>query len=359
MLATDPKRPALGPRPGQLPTDRRQGRSGGDRRGLLRRGEQDPPTLTFDGLNADHYTLKVLPAVESADGLPLGLAYTTDFQAVSDFSPFLGIHFSAGRANKVQGTVTYDVSVTNLTAYNLVTPLILYVDGLQPPGASLVGGVVDAATGQSWLGPERGDQWPGAPPRRLDTGDHVHHRQPIRAKLAFKSGVYTRFLDNAAPIFDSTPPASATVGLALPIPGGGPRPQRRPGQLRPGRRPRGHGGRPRHGCPHLDADGEQPAPRGRDPAGLQRARRAQLAAVHPRRRRGQPAAGLRRARPPVRGRRGPADPGRRQRDRPRALRARLLGRQPPPGGVVRPLDGKRVDKVLATALAVDPLGTHA
>src|SRR5262249_10776191 len=42
--------------------------------------------ISFDNLNADHYTLQVLTGVESAGGLPLASIYTTDFQAVSDFS---------------------------------------------------------------------------------------------------------------------------------------------------------------------------------------------------------------------------------------------------------------------------------
>src|SRR5207244_3293201 len=73
-------------------------------------------TLNFDNLNADHYTLKVLTGVESASGLPLPQVYTTDFQAVSDFSALVNIRFSAGRANNVTHTVTYDVVVTNQTS---------------------------------------------------------------------------------------------------------------------------------------------------------------------------------------------------------------------------------------------------
>ncbi len=107
--------------------------------------------LEFDNPNADHYTLKVLTGVENTAGLPLAQVYTTDFQAVSDFSPFVNISFTAGRANNVTHTVSYNVVITNKTAYNLIVPLILYVDALQPADASVVGGMRNAPDGQWWL----------------------------------------------------------------------------------------------------------------------------------------------------------------------------------------------------------------
>ena len=50
--------------------------------------------LEFNNPNADHYTLKVLTGVENTAGLQLAQVYTTDFQAVSDFSPFVNISFT-------------------------------------------------------------------------------------------------------------------------------------------------------------------------------------------------------------------------------------------------------------------------
>ena len=96
-------------------------------------------TLDFDNLNADHYTLQVLTGVEGTNGLTLVKTYTTDFKAVSDFSPFVNISFTAGRANNATRTVSYNVVMTNKTAYNLIVPLILYVDSLQPATAQVVG----------------------------------------------------------------------------------------------------------------------------------------------------------------------------------------------------------------------------
>ena len=55
--------------------------------------------LSFDSLAADNYVLQVGTGVESAQGLPLAQAYSSDFTAIADFSPEIDIHFMNGRAD--------------------------------------------------------------------------------------------------------------------------------------------------------------------------------------------------------------------------------------------------------------------
>ena len=95
-----------------------------------------------------------------------------------------------------------------------------------------------------------------------------------------RPGVYAMPYANVAPVFDSAPVTTATVGPALPVPGQRPRPQRRPDQLRAGQRPGRHDRRSQQRPAHVDADGSQPGPGQRGRAGLRRARRPCHRAVH-------------------------------------------------------------------------------
>ena len=92
----------------------------------------DPATrtviLNFENPLADHYTLKVLAAVQSEAGLPLDADFVSDFTAVSDFSSIVNIELLTSRSDRATGTVSYDVRVTNITDHDLVTPLLLVLD---------------------------------------------------------------------------------------------------------------------------------------------------------------------------------------------------------------------------------------
>ncbi len=171
-------------------------------------------TLTFDNLNADHYTLQVLTGVENTVGLPLAQTYSTDFTAVTDFSPYVNVVFSEGRANALAGTVTYNVTVTNETAYNLVVPLELSVDDLQPSDASVVGGTLNPQTGEWWL-----DLSGAVPGNVLIPGGSTLTRtftvsDPSGGRIGFQGGLFTMPYANVTPVLNSTPVTTATAGQA-------------------------------------------------------------------------------------------------------------------------------------------------
>src|SRR5262249_55807289 len=87
--------------------------------------------LEVGGLPPDSSTLTVSSAIKSAVGLALKAPSTTTFTAVSDFSPFVRIDFSHARLDRLDGTVSYDVQVTNTGTYDLLLPLLLVLDPLQ------------------------------------------------------------------------------------------------------------------------------------------------------------------------------------------------------------------------------------
>ena len=177
-------------------------------------------TLNFDNLNSDNFTLNVLTGVENSSGLELAQEYTTTFQTVTDFSSLVNISFTAGRANNVTKTTTYNLVVTNLTHFNLVVPLILYVDSLQPTTASLVGGMrgtdinVGATGGQWWLNLSTSISGGGTVliPGGSTISTPFTIYDPAGTKISFKAGVFAMPLDSVAPVFTSTPITTTAVG---------------------------------------------------------------------------------------------------------------------------------------------------
>jgi len=107
--------------------------------------------LTFNDLQADHYELRVKATIQSTDALALAEPYTLHFQALSDLSAQVRITFTQGRADARSQTVSYNMTVTNITSYDLLAPLVLYVDGLAPSVAAVLHGRPDLETGDWWL----------------------------------------------------------------------------------------------------------------------------------------------------------------------------------------------------------------
>src|SRR5262249_24502740 len=87
--------------------------------------------LTFDALNSDHYTLRVPTSVQSTDGLGLATPFTTQFAAGGDLSALVQIQFTHARSLRSQQTISYDVTVTNITNRPLLLPLVLELDPVQ------------------------------------------------------------------------------------------------------------------------------------------------------------------------------------------------------------------------------------
>lgn len=104
-------------------------------------------TLGFDALQPDFYSLTVAARVQSAGGLALSAPYQVDFVGVQDFSSLVRLDFVATRSDRADGTLSFDVRVTNIADYNLQTPLMLVLD----PGRYFQGVALDAGISDDGL----------------------------------------------------------------------------------------------------------------------------------------------------------------------------------------------------------------
>ncbi|MGA2068563.1 MAG: CARDB domain-containing protein, partial [Thermoguttaceae bacterium] len=168
--------------------------------------------LTFDSLAGDHYVLTVGTGAESAEGISLAQAYISDFQALTDYTPSIAIHFSNGRADADNQTYLYDVTLTNNTGYDLLTPLILTLDSLGPGGVQLLGSGGQQTAGSWWV--DFSSLFPDA---RFTAGQTtapltVTFYNPTGARLTFHAGVLAMPTPNTPPVLDSTPVTTATAG---------------------------------------------------------------------------------------------------------------------------------------------------
>jgi YD repeat-containing protein len=168
--------------------------------------------LTFDAPGADDYVLTIGNAIRSLQGVPLDQAYTTGFRTVTDLSASVAVRFFNGRADAADQTYRYDVTLTNNTGYDVLAPVVLTLDSLKPGPARLLGSLGPQTAGAWWI-----DASSLLPDGRFLSGQTtapltVTFHNPSGARLSFHSGVLAVPTLNVAPVIDSTPVTTATVG---------------------------------------------------------------------------------------------------------------------------------------------------
>ncbi|MGO8654683.1 Ig-like domain-containing protein, partial [Rhizobium ruizarguesonis] len=84
--------------------------------------------LSIDPLDFGDYTLGVGEHVKSIQGSELGTPFESDFTAISDLSALLSIEFGTVRSSRADGTVSYDVRITNISDADILAPLTLVLD---------------------------------------------------------------------------------------------------------------------------------------------------------------------------------------------------------------------------------------
>ncbi|MCB1491106.1 MAG: putative Ig domain-containing protein, partial [Rhodobiaceae bacterium] len=170
-------------------------------------------TLSFDSLTTENYRLRVIDTIESASGLALGAPVETQFTVLLDFSALIDLQFSGTRSNRGDGTVSYDVTVTNTSSEALLVPLRLVLDPALffsgvPEGASAAGDLwvidlSDAVGEDGILG--AGETLPAFTTTIMrSTAAHVE----------IGHGVYALPPENTPPEFIGEPPNTAVIGEA-------------------------------------------------------------------------------------------------------------------------------------------------
>nr|WP_013334799.1 CARDB domain-containing protein [Gloeothece verrucosa]ADN18050.1 YD repeat protein [Gloeothece verrucosa PCC 7822] len=161
--------------------------------------------LSYNALNPDQYTLKVDNNLKSAAGVAMKDDYTVAFTAISDFSPFVDLQFTNTRSHRGNKTISFDVSLTNKTNYDLQLPLALLLQGLTSSTNN---------NDNSALLVDLSNTLPDGRlhPNQSITGYTLTVYNPSSLKLDFEPAIYTLRYNNIAPIITSTPNRKATVG---------------------------------------------------------------------------------------------------------------------------------------------------
>jgi hypothetical protein len=168
--------------------------------------------LSFDRLEADDYTLRVSTSLKSDQGLGLAQVYESDFTALLDFSNHVSIGFAATRMDRASGTVSYDVTVTNIGEDDLRAPLTLVID----PGQYFAGQPIGAQL--SSIGLWLIDLTSVLTNAELKVGETIATQTitvttPGNQRANLGHGVYALPYPNDPPLFDTLPVTSAQVGV--------------------------------------------------------------------------------------------------------------------------------------------------
>ncbi len=94
-------------------------------------------------LPAGQWQLEMSSGLQNALQMAIGHTYVSSFTAVTDMTHRVRLTYTATRADRANGTVSYDVNVTNIGDEDLVGPLTLLLD----PQFTLGGAVLGATPG--------------------------------------------------------------------------------------------------------------------------------------------------------------------------------------------------------------------
>jgi hypothetical protein len=170
-------------------------------------------TLHFNGFEASEYQLIIDDNLQNPDGITLKAPYQVDFTAVSDFSELVDLEFTNTRSDRTNETISFDVSLTNQTDYDLSLPLNLV---LQPGNNSETAQPTEYTsindTGAYWI--DLSDTLPDGilKPGESITEQTVTIYNPDDLRFEYEPGIYTLPTTNQAPVFTSEPVTTATAG---------------------------------------------------------------------------------------------------------------------------------------------------
>jgi hypothetical protein len=99
--------------------------------------------LSMSGLPAGQYEINISGDLRSSTQIRLSNSYISHFTALLDFTSQLKLDFVNTRANRADGSISYDVSITNIGTDDLNGPITLLLD----PGRYFGGEIMNAITG--------------------------------------------------------------------------------------------------------------------------------------------------------------------------------------------------------------------
>ena len=168
--------------------------------------------LTFESLPAEPFELTVRSTVESRQGLSMEADYVSTFLAISDFTPFVNIEFTNSRMHRVDQTVSYDVTLTNIGDYQLQVPLYLLLlpkDQYSGQPIETLGQIDDAWVVDLSAAVASN---PLLDPQESTVGQTVAVASPQRLRVDADYSVWALPTDNLAPVFVEDPIIDAIAG---------------------------------------------------------------------------------------------------------------------------------------------------
>ena len=169
--------------------------------------------LSFDAITADHYELRVLTSLMSAIDVPLAQEFDSSFTATTDLSSVISLRFGLTRSDRATGTVSFDVTITNTSSYELLLPVVLHLAPLDQFAGEPEGNEGRAPDG-SWLIDLSGDLPADGilGPGQSSTGQTITVSTPNDETVNYDTGVTGRTSGNQAPVFVTNPVTTASVG---------------------------------------------------------------------------------------------------------------------------------------------------
>jgi len=165
-------------------------------------------SIAFAPLLAGAHELRLAATLQSSEGVALGTEYVSHFATVLDFSSQVSLEFRDSRSSRADGTVSWEVRVTNIGDYELRPPLTLLLD----PAAWFLGAPQGVSVGEGLWRIDLGDTV--LAPGQSSLAYTVTISNPQGQHLSLGQAVYAVPYPNELPIIDSLPLLDAAAGQA-------------------------------------------------------------------------------------------------------------------------------------------------
>jgi len=168
-------------------------------------------TLWFEALLSDSYRLVISTDIYSETGLPLAEEFSTDFDVLADVTDDVTVTIDNYRAHRGADSITFDATVTNNMAWDMLGPVRLVLPAMAGTTASLVGADGVDRDGNPYVTVESSDLVAFGPGQTTSAAT-VTISNPDWLELDLTPRVVAALPPNVPPVISTTPGVMATSG---------------------------------------------------------------------------------------------------------------------------------------------------